>query len=118
MNQNTFESEKEKYIHGDYHEKLLLERYMYLQNLQSAIERGNLEEAYLNYQKGSESIHEVNQLYTPKEENLRVIHNQLVSFNTLCWICAFKSKPNPIHLHTISRHFDVLIEKVTTQQEA
>ena len=64
MNQNTFESEKEKYIHGDYHEKLLLERYMYLQNLQSAIERGNLEEAYLNYQKGSESIHEVNQLYT------------------------------------------------------
>lgn len=118
MNQNTFESEKEKYIHGDYHEKLLLERYMYFQNLQSAIERGNLEEAYMNYQKGSESIHEINQLYTPKEENLRVIHNQLVSFNTLCWICAFKSKPNPIHLHTISRHFDVLIEKVTTQQEA
>lgn len=29
MNQNVFESEKERYVHGDYHEKLLLERYMY-----------------------------------------------------------------------------------------
>ena len=90
MNQNTFESEKEKYIHGDYHEKLLLERYMYFQNLQSAIERGNLEEAYMNYQKGSESIHEINQLYTPKEENLRVIHNQLVSLRF-----QIKAEPNP-----------------------
>lgn len=118
MNQHTFESEKEKYIHGDYHEKLLLERYMNFQNLQSAIECGNFEEACRNCQKGLESIHEVNHLYTPKEENLRVIHNQLVSLNTLCWICAFKSKPNPIHLHTISRHFDVLIEKITSKQEA
>lgn len=118
MNQNVFESEKERYVHGDYHEKLLLERYMYFQNLQSAIERGNFEEAYLSYQKSSESIHKVNQLYTPKEENLRIIHNQLVSFNTLCWICALKSNPNPIHLHTISRHFDILIEKTVSKQGA
>ena len=118
MKQQMLESEKEKYIHSDYHEELLLERYGNIQKLQTAIELGDADQALRLFRHAWSNIHTVNQLYTPKEENMKVLHNQLVSMNTFCMVCAFKAKPNPIYFHTISRHYDTMIEKVASQEQA
>lgn len=118
MKQRMFEAEKAKYIHSDYHEELLFERYAKMQKLQAAVELGDAEQAISLLKESLLSIHTVNQLYTPNEENLKVIHNQLISINVFCMMCAFKSNPNPLYFHTISRHYDTMIDKVTTRDQA
>ena len=118
MEQKMLEAEKEKYIHGDFHEKLLFERYSNMQKLPAAIECWDAELAYNLYHTFLQSTYIVNELYTPKEENIRVIHNQLVSLNTLCMIFSANSNPNPLYFHTIGRHYDTMIEKVTSREQA
>lgn len=118
MKQTIFDSEKEKYIHDDYHEKLLIKRYAEMQNILAAIELGNAKLAYSLNHNAMMNIQTVNQLYTPQEENIHVLRNQLISLNTLCMLCAFKANPNPLYLHTVSRHYDTMIEKVMTRKQA
>lgn len=118
MEQKMLETEKEKYIHSDLHEKLLFERYSNAQKLLTAIELGDAELAYHLYRDTLQNIHRINKLYSPQEENVRVLRNQLVSLNTLCMICSYRSNPNPLYLHTISRHYDTMIEKVSSHEQA
>lgn len=118
MKPNILESEKEKYIHSDYHELLLFERYENMKLLQTAVELGDIDTARELLWNSLSSIHTINHLYTPKEHNVRVFHNQLVSMNTFFMICTYRLNPNPLYLHTISRHYDTMIEKVTTEEQA
>lgn len=118
MKTNIFESEKEKYIHSDYHSQIIVERYNIMNKLQTALEFGNidsLEELSRTIQRG---IDTVNQLYTPTEENISVMRNQLTSMNTFCVMTVLKSNPNPLYVHTVSRHYDTMINKVTSRSQA
>lgn len=118
MEQKMLEIEKEKYIHSDLHEKWIYERYADMQRLPAAIELGDAELAYNLFHTFLESTRKVNELYSPQEENIRVIRNQLVSLNTVCMMFSFKSNPNPLYFHTIGRHYDTMIEKVSSREQA
>lgn len=118
MKQTRLDSEKEKYVHDDYHEKLIFERYELMRDFQTAIELGDSKAALEMLYNAKGNIHTVNQIYSPKEENIRVLHNQLVSLNTMLTIYSGKALPNPLYLHVISRHYDVMIEKVASQEQA
>lgn len=118
MKQNQLESEKEKYIHSDYHEALIFGRYACQKKLITALELGDAKQAYDILQTLWADIRTINALYSPERENIRVLHNQLVSMNTFCMMCAIKSDPNPLYLHAISRHYDTMIEKATSKENA
>ncbi len=118
MKQNQLELEKEKYIHSNYHETLIFERYVCQKKLMTALELGDAKQAYDILQTLWADIRTVNALYSPERENFRVLHNQLVSMNTFCLLCAIKSAPNPLYLHAISRHYDTMIEKATSKEDA
>lgn len=117
MNTEIFESEKEKYIHSTFHEQLIYERYADMRNFQTALEFGNTEELHKTLNQTLENIHTVNRLYSPEQENIHVLRNQLISLNVFCMVCTFRSNPNPVYLHTVSRHYDTMIERVTTSEQ-
>lgn len=118
MEQKQLESEKEKYIHSDFHEKVLYERYSNMQQLPAAIARGDAKLAYQLYHAFLQSTAVINERYTPQAETIRVIRNQLVSLNTLCMVFSFQSNPNPLYFHTVSRHYDTMIETISSREQA
>lgn len=113
------QSDLETFIHDVNHERIILERHANASRMMHAMVAGDEDAVryYLNIT--SESINEVNRIYTPEEATCRQMRNRLLSLNITFSFCANAANVHPLYLHSIIRRFDKKIEQVNTAaQEA
>lgn len=115
---STLEKDKQTFIHSAYHEQLIIQRYELMKQMMSAFEAGNPELTLSLLRQCEDSIHQVNQLYTPNEENTGKIKSRLQSANVLFHQSAWRQNVPPLFLHSLSRRFDIRIEQSDTSSDS
>ncbi|MCD8118933.1 MAG: AraC family transcriptional regulator [Lachnospiraceae bacterium] len=118
MNLNTLQQRKETYIHDERHEEILMERYERMRQLPIAMKKGRADEVMSLLREGLLSIETVDRLYTPEEDSSAAVHKQLISLNTMFMMMAFESGVNPLWVHAVSRHYDVMADRIQTPKQA
>lgn len=111
-NLSTLEKEKQTFIHSEYHEQLIIQRYETAKKFTSAFEQGNPEQTLTLLNSYINNIHQVNMLYSPSEENLKKRKMQFVSLNAIFHQSACRQNVPPLFLHVLSRRFDTKIEQM------
>ncbi len=108
------ESDLDLFVHDNHHEKIILQRHENATKMMRAMVAGDEKRVLYYLQKMSESVGEVNRIYTPDEANCRQMRNRLISLNVTFSVCAGNANVHPLYLHSIIRRFDKKIEQVNT----
>lgn len=108
------EKDMAAHIHSPKHEDMLIKRYEQMSNILPAIQRGDVDAILDMFGVYLDQIHEVNQLYSPSEENIQQCQHRLISINTILSIGASMAGVYALYIHSLVRRFDVQITNMTS----
>lgn len=102
------------HIHSPKHEEMLIKRYEQMGEILPNIQRADADAILDMFGLHLDQIHEVNQLYTPSEENIQQCQHRLISINTILSVGASMAGVYALYIHSLVRRFDVQITNMTS----
>lgn len=115
---NTLDSyDSKQYIHDDSHEHMLMDRYSGFSGIDIAMRSGDAEAVWKFLSGIRTNIREVNQRYTPEEENQYQTFARLISTNTILSMACHRNGVHPLYVHSIGRRFDKAIMRCPQEEE-